>query len=154
MLPRRDALGALELQRDQLIASDDVVSTQIAAMDVALNDLGDGQFCMGEYHYSLVIFGESGKDGAADAGRRAAQAIGAVGESSSLQMAPVDLVADAAWFAQLPGNWQWRPRKPSSPLARSRRWPAVTAFPGASATGIPGARPWRCCGHRPASPST
>ena len=31
-------------------------------------------------------------------------------KSSSLQMAPVDLVADAAWFAQMPGNWQWRPR--------------------------------------------
>jgi type IV secretion system protein VirB4 len=26
-------------------------------------------------------------------------------------MAPVDLVADAAWFAQMPGNWQWRPRE-------------------------------------------
>jgi type IV secretion system protein VirB4 len=33
-----------------------------------------------------------------------------VGEASSLQMSPVDLVADAAWFAQMPGNWQWRPR--------------------------------------------
>ena len=107
ILPRRKAMRALELQRDQLIASDDVVETQIAAMDVALNELGDGQFCMGEYHYSLVVLG----DDVADAGRRAARAIGAVGESSSLQMAPVDLVADAAWFAQLPGNWQWRPRE-------------------------------------------
>ena len=106
ILPRREAMRALELQRDQLIASDDVVETQVAAMDVALNELGDGQFCMGEYHYSLVVFG----DDVADAGRRAAQAIGAVGEASSLQMAPVDLVADAAWFAQWPGNWQWRPR--------------------------------------------
>ncbi len=106
ILPRREAMRALELQRDQLIASDDVVATQIAEMDVALNELGDGQFCMGEYHYSLVVFG----DDVADAGRRAAQAIGAVGEASSLQMSPVDLVADAAWFAQMPGNWQWRPR--------------------------------------------
>jgi type IV secretion system protein VirB4 len=106
VLPRREAMRALELQRDQLIASDDVVATQVAEMDVALNELGDGQFCMGEYHYSLVVFGDS----VADAGRRAAQAIGAVGEASSLQMAPVDLVADAAWFAQMPGNWQWRPR--------------------------------------------
>ncbi|MBL0726125.1 VirB4 family type IV secretion/conjugal transfer ATPase [Piscinibacter sp. HJYY11] len=106
ILPRREAMRALELQRDQLIASDDVVETQVAAMDVALNELGDGQFCMGEYHYSLVVFG----DDVTDAGRRAAQAIGAVGEASSLQMAPVDLVADAAWFAQWPGNWQWRPR--------------------------------------------
>jgi type IV secretion system protein VirB4 len=106
ILPRREAMRTLELQRDQLIASDDVVASQIAEMDVALNELGDGQFCMGEYHYSLVLFGDS----VADAGRRAAQAIGAVGEASSLQMSPVDLVADAAWFAQMPGNWQWRPR--------------------------------------------
>jgi type IV secretion system protein VirB4 len=106
ILPRRDAMRALELQRAQLIASDDVVATQIADMDVALNELGDGQFCMGEYHYSLVVFGDS----VADAGRRVAQAIGAVGEASSLQLAPIDLVADAAWFAQWPGNWQWRPR--------------------------------------------
>ncbi|MBL8388618.1 MAG: VirB4 family type IV secretion/conjugal transfer ATPase [Hydrogenophaga sp.] len=110
ILPRREATRALELQRDQLIASDDVVSSQIVDMDEALNELGDGQFCMGEYHYSLVVFGNPGKDSLADAGRRAAQAIGAVGESSSLQMSPVDLVADAAWFAQMPGNWQWRPR--------------------------------------------
>ncbi len=106
ILPRREAMRALELQRDQLVASEDVVVTQIGEMDDALNDLGDGQFCMGEYHYSLIVFGED----ADDAGRRAARAIGAVGESSSLQMAPVDLVADAAWFAQMPGNWIWRPR--------------------------------------------
>jgi len=106
ILPRRDAMRALELQRDQLIASEDVVASQIAEMDTALNDLGDGQFCMGEYHYSLVVFGRD----LADAGRRAAQAVGAVGEASSLQLSAVDLVADAAWFAQMPGNWQWRPR--------------------------------------------
>ncbi len=110
ILPRREAMRALELQRDQLIASDDLVASQIADMDEALNELGDGQFCMGEYHYSLVVFGQPGEDSLADAGRRAAQAIGAVGEASSLQMSPVDLVADAAWFAQMPGNWQWRPR--------------------------------------------
>lgn len=107
ILPRREAMRALQLQRDQLIASDDVVASQVADMDVALNELGDGQFCMGEYHYSLVVLG----DDVTDAGQRAAQAIGAVGESSSLQMSPVDLVADAAWFAQMPGNWQWRPRE-------------------------------------------
>ncbi len=107
ILPRREAMRALELQRDQLVASDDVVASQITQMDLALDELGDGQFCMGEYHYSLVVFGED----VATAGRSAAQAIGAVGEASSLQMAPVDLVADAAWFAQQPGNWQWRPRE-------------------------------------------
>jgi len=107
ILPRREAMRALELQRDQLIASDDVVASQVTEMDVALNELGDGQFCMGEYHYSLLVFGDS----VANAGRRAAQAVGAVGEACSLQMRAVDLVADAAWFAQMPANWQWRPRE-------------------------------------------
>jgi len=106
ILPRREAMRSLELQRDQLIASDDVVASQVADMDVALDELGDGQFCMGEYHYSLLVFGDS----VSDAGQRAARAVGAVGEACSLQMRPVDLVADAAWFAQMPGNWQWRPR--------------------------------------------
>lgn len=107
ILPRRDALHALQLQRDQLVVSEDVVHSQVAEMDVALNELGDGQFCMGEYHYSLLVFGQS----VADAGRRAAQAIGAVGETCALQLRAVDLVADAAWFAQWPGNWAWRPRE-------------------------------------------
>jgi type IV secretion system protein VirB4 len=126
-------------------------ASQVAEMDVALNELGDGQFCMGEYHYSLVVFG----DDVADAGRRAAQAIGAVGEASSLQMSPVDLVADAAWFAQMPGNWQWRPREAKlSRRGPSRRWPAATTSRAASATATPGARRWRCCARPRASPST
>jgi type IV secretion system protein VirB4 len=117
ILPRREAMRSLELQRDQLIASDDVVESQIAEMDVALNELGDGQFCMGEYHYSLLVFGDS----VADAGQRAAQAVGAVGEACSLQMRPVDLVADAAWFAQMPRQLAMAPACRQAVVARLRR---------------------------------
>jgi type IV secretion system protein VirB4 len=76
-------MRALELQRDQLIASDDVVESQVAEMDVAIDQLGDGQFCMGEYHYSLLVFG----DDVDDASRRAAARIGAVGESAACRCA-------------------------------------------------------------------
>jgi type IV secretion system protein VirB4 len=107
VLPRRNAMSALERQRDHLIASEDVVTDQIAAMDDALNLVGDGQLSMGEYHYSLIVFGDSVKD----AGRHAAEARGAMGEAAGVEMVPVDLVADAAWFAQWPGNFQWRPRE-------------------------------------------
>jgi type IV secretion system protein VirB4 len=58
-LPRRQAMAALTTQRDQLLASDDVVVTQIEAMDVALDQLGDGQFVMGEYSYTLAVFGDT-----------------------------------------------------------------------------------------------
>lgn len=111
MLPRREGLRALELQRDQLIASDDVVASQIEAMDVAMNNVGDGQYAMGEYHYSLVVFGADVND----AGRRAAAAAGAIGEAAGVEMVPVDLISDAAWFAQWPGVFSWRPREARIP---------------------------------------
>lgn len=107
MLPMKQAVRALQLQRDQLIASEDVVQTQIEAMDLALNNVGDGQYSMGEYHYSLVVFGKD----VHDAGKLAAECVGAMGESAGIEMVPVDLISDAAWFAQLPGNFQWRPRE-------------------------------------------
>ena len=109
ILPRRQATAALTLQRDQLIASDDAVVTQIEAMDDAINDLGDGKFQMGEYHYSLAVFGDT----IDQVGLNAANAIGAIAETSAMEVVPVDLVADAAWFAQQPGNFRWRPRKAS-----------------------------------------
>lgn len=108
-LTRRKAMAALTLQRDQLIASDDVVVSQVAAMDQALNDLGDGLFQMGEYHYSLAVFGDT----VDEAGANASKAIGAVGEGSALELVPIDLVSDAAWYAQQPGNFKWRQRKAS-----------------------------------------
>jgi len=107
ILPRRRALAALKVQRNQLVTSQDVVASQIAAMDEAMNDVGDGKISMGEYHYSLMVFGDSPED----AGKRAARAAGAMAEQSAVEMVPVDLVADAAWLAQWPGNWKWRPRE-------------------------------------------
>jgi type IV secretion system protein VirB4 len=106
-MPRRKATAALQIQRNQLIASDDTVPSQVDAMDEALDGLGDGQFQMGEYHYTLAVLGDSIDEVSA----KAAQAIGSVAEVSAMQLVPIDLVADAAWFAQQPGNFKFRPRK-------------------------------------------
>ena len=106
-MPRKKALSALKVQRNQLIASDDAVKTQIDEMDQALNDLGDGKFQMGEYHYSLAVFGDT----LDKANEDAAKAIGAIGEGSSTELVQIDLVSDAAWFAQQPGNFKWRQRR-------------------------------------------
>jgi type IV secretion system protein VirB4 len=40
-----------------------------------------------------------------------------------MELVPVDLVADAAWFSQQPGNFQWRPRKAT---ISSRAFAALT----------------------------
>ena len=134
ILPLKQSLDKLELQRKQLIASEDVVATQIEAMDVALNNVGDGQYSMGEYHYSLAVFGSDVRD----AGRRAAECIGAMSETAGIQMVPVDLISDAAWFAQLPGNFAWRPR---SAKISSRAFAALAAQHNFS-TGKRDGNPW------------
>jgi type IV secretion system protein VirB4 len=107
LLPRREAMARLTLQRDQLKASDDVAQVQVDAMDEALERLADGQFGMGEYSYSLAVFGDT----AAEARRRAVEARGLVAKVQRFEMVPVDLLSDGAWFAQQPGNLQWRTRK-------------------------------------------
>ena len=108
-MARRKATAALQIQRGQLKASDDTVPSQIIAMDEALDRLGDGQFQMGEYHYSLAVFGDS----IDEVGVKAAEAVGSLAEVSAMQLVSIDLVSDAAWFAQQPGNFKWRPRKAS-----------------------------------------
>ena len=47
--------SALETQKGQLIASEDAAGNQIQAIDKALEQLIDGKFVMGEYHYSLAV---------------------------------------------------------------------------------------------------
>jgi type IV secretion system protein VirB4 len=106
-LSRRSAMAALETQKRQLLASDDAVFSQVEEMDEAIDGVGAGDYTMGEYYYSLVVFGGSLKEAA----QRAARAAGSLSETAAIQMSPVDLVADAAYFAQWPGNFPWRARQ-------------------------------------------
>lgn len=105
--PRRQAQAALALQRAQLTASEDAAHSEVAELDEALDLLASGELNMGEYAYTLAVFGDSVEEAANHAARCAAALI----ETTDLELASVDLVADAAWFSQQPGNFQWRPRK-------------------------------------------
>lgn len=106
-LPRRQAMAALTTQQAQLIAAEDAVVSQVEAMQVALDQVGDGKIVMGEYSYTLAVFGDS----IDECRTNAAKVQGALAEAGATELAPVDLVADAAWFSQQPGNFSWRPRK-------------------------------------------
>lgn len=106
ILDRPTAKEALERQRNQMIAGEDVAVSQVQAMDQALDDLINGDFVLGEYHYSLAVLGDRPDEVARHVAKARTQ-LADVG----FQTARVDLVADAAWFAQLPGNWRYRPRE-------------------------------------------
>lgn len=106
ILDKPSAKEALERQRNQLIAGEDVAVSQVEAMDQALNDLINGDFVLGEYHYSLAVLADTREEVSKHVAKARTQLADA-----GFQTALIDLVADAAWFAQLPGNWRYRPRE-------------------------------------------
>lgn len=107
ILNKRDAKTALERQKGQLQASEEVSPKEIEDMDKALNDLSDGHIEIGEYHYSLTIFGKTIEE----VSKNISHARSALQDGPGFKMAICDAVPECAWFSQLPGNWDWRPRE-------------------------------------------
>jgi len=100
-----DAKKYLITQKNQLRSSEDGAVTQAAALELALNELIDGQFSIGEYAYSLLVFGDTVKDA-----RKNTQIL-----SSMLQnLGFIPFVSKGTiignWMSQLPSNFRYRPR--------------------------------------------
>jgi type IV secretion system protein VirB4 len=104
-LVRLDAAASLKRRIRQLASTDDDSPTQRADMLQALDDLASGRFALGSYHYSLLILGDSESQVKA----HRAEAVDLL-QKTGFRAAVVDVVPDAAYWAQLPGNWQYRPR--------------------------------------------
>ncbi|MEC6817220.1 type IV secretion protein C, partial [Photobacterium toruni] len=63
------------------------------------------QFAMGEYHFSLMVMGDD-----RDAVKRHRSNAQKILSDIDMLSAPISIATDAAFFAQLPANWQYRPR--------------------------------------------
>lgn len=107
ILNRRDAQGALERQRGQMHAAEDASETEIAEITEALDDLTAGQIEVGEYHYTLAIITQT----AERLSKAVSDARAVLQDTAGFKMSMIDIVPEAAWFAQLPGNWEMRPRE-------------------------------------------
>lgn len=95
----------LERQQRQLQNTEDGSATQIKEISDALDQLLQGQFAMGEYHFSLLIFGDS-----VEQVKKYRASAMAVIQDQGFIAALVNTATDAAFYAQLPGNWSYRPR--------------------------------------------
>lgn len=102
----RQSLKALDMQKGHLMSSGDFAQNQIDDIDAAMEGVVDGTLSMGDYHYTLTIFGSS-----VDQVNKFCGDARATLQGQGFQSKRVDMVADAAWLAQLPCNWEYRPRK-------------------------------------------
>lgn len=104
-LTRPVAIEMLKRQQSRMINAGDLAESQIEAITDALDDLTAGRFVMGEHHLNLNVSASSPVG--LKANLTAARAVLA---DCGMVIAREDLALEAAYWAQLPGNFRFRPR--------------------------------------------
>ena len=117
-LPKSTAQGLLSRQYHRMTNAGDLAVSQAEALKAALDQLSGNEFVMGDHHFSLQVMTEPV---AAEATAEGPAAMRALNESVALArawlgetgmvVAREDLAMEAAFWAQLPGNFAFRPRK-------------------------------------------
>ncbi|TCM52621.1 type IV secretion system protein VirB4 [Rhizobium sp. PP-F2F-G48] len=119
---KSDAKAIMARKQNQMVSAGDRASSQLDELDDALDDLESNRFVLGEHHLSLAVFAPSVKaltDNLSKARSHLTNG-GAV-------VAREDLGLEAAWWAQLPGNFRFRAR---SGAITSRNFAAFAPFHG------------------------
>jgi len=130
---RHAAKQWVEKQKRNLEDSNDVGTEQIHQLDEALNGLISGNFIFGEHHSTLTIYGDNVAQ-VLDYLALAKNALSGV----SVMTSKVDLALEAGYWANLPGNWKWRPRPK---LVHSLNFLSLSPFHN-FLSGKPTGNPW------------
>jgi len=121
----------LQRQLNRLANAGDFGVSQAQELRIALDALTCNEFVMGEHHLSLQVFADVAQDAGCGLAVRLKPLNDAVALARSLladtgmTVAREDLALEAAYWAQLPGNFPMRPRK--APIT-SRNFAAMSSF--------------------------
>jgi type IV secretion system protein VirB4 len=115
-LSKGAAQGLMQRQAHRLVNAGDFAVSQAAELSDALDQLTSNEFVMGEHHLSLQVQTEpvpaTGRSDGALAKLNDDVAIArTLLADAGLTVAREDLALEAAYWAQLPGAFAWRPRK-------------------------------------------
>lgn len=102
---RQDALKALDRTKGMMVSSGDKAFSQIAELDLAMDQLASGNFVLGEYHFSIAVYAPS-----QEALSQQIAATRAELSNAGFVSVKEDLAVTAAFYAQFPGNWKYRTR--------------------------------------------
>lgn len=126
---RAAAQGLLTRQANRLANAGDFALSQAAALSQALDQLTSNEFVMGEHHLSLQVMTEPTEGAAERALARLEEDVAharSLLANSGMTVAREDLALEAAFWAQFPGCFSWRPRKA---VITSRNFAALAPFP-------------------------
>ena len=99
------AIGRMKRQQARMINAGDVAESQIADIDQALDDLMSNRFVMGAHHLSLVIRANDQKEL-----NEYINEAGAALSDGGMKWAREEAGIAGAFWAQLPGNFEYRVR--------------------------------------------
>jgi type IV secretion system protein VirB4 len=102
---RAQAQGKLSLKSAQMVGAQDKATSQISGLDEAADALASNEFVMGAHHLSLAVYGDT----MAAVEDRAGRARSRLADSGAV-VVEERLGLEAAFWAQLPGNTEWRTR--------------------------------------------
>jgi type IV secretion system protein VirB4 len=140
-LSKATGQGLLQRQRARMSNAGDFAVSQAAELVDALDALTSNEFVMGDHHFTLQVLAETSGIPVGDAALRLKRLNDSVALARALladtgmTVAREDLALEAAFWAQLPGNFALRPRK--APIT-SRNFSALAPFhnfPTGRATG-------------------
>ncbi len=140
-LTKATGQGLLQRQRARMSNAGDFAVSQAEELVEALDALTSNEFVMGDHHFTLQVLAEVSGPAVGDAALRLKPLNDAVALARTLladtgmTVAREDLALEAAFWAQLPGNFALRPRK--APIT-SRNFSALAPFhnyPAGRATG-------------------
>lgn len=133
MMPKRKSIESLSRQKGQLMSSGDASDAEIDDMDGALDLVRDGILVMGEYHYTLAVFGAD----LHEVSDNLASARKCFEEGPGYKMALIDAVPEAAWLSMVPGNWKYRPRAATISSLNFSAFSCLHNFAAGKRTGNP-----------------
>ncbi|MEK1851474.1 MAG: VirB4 family type IV secretion system protein [Phyllobacterium sp.] len=117
---KSDARTIMGRKQNQMISAGDKASSQVHDLDDALDDLESNRFVLGEHHLSLAVFASSMKDLTDNLAQSRSHLT-----NGGTVVAREDLGLEAAWWAQLPGNFRYRAR---SGAITSKNFAAFSPF--------------------------
>lgn len=119
-LSKADARKVMARKQNQMVSAGDKASSQIEELDRALDELESNRFAIGDHHLTLAVFADT----VSELTENLAKCRMHLTNGGAL-VAREDLGLEAAWWAQLPGNFRYRLR---SGAITSRNFAGLSAF--------------------------
>lgn len=119
-LSKADAKTVMGRKQNQMVSAGDKAGSQLEDLDDALDDLESNRFVLGDHHLTLTVFAGSVKELTDNLAKSRTHLT-----NGGAVVAREDLGLEAAWWAQLPGNFRYRVR---SGAITSKNFSAFSPF--------------------------